>query len=663
MLKSKDVTLLLLITLLAVALRLPYWQTIPAAGDEVAQGTYAIQIARGEKLPLVANDQYDGPFFVYLLAVLFRLGIKEPLLGRVVILTTGSLIAPLTYLLVRRLKGSPLAGLIAAALVVTNPHLILMNSHIGGTTQLLPFFTTLFLWLVASAVETDQVGWLIAAAIAGGLALQANLAAVLLVAGVYLWLALRLRPSTRLGRRWPLWPLAMGLVMAAVYSPVIVFNLLTIRLGTVATLRQRTYLWQANPTLATFAVNLWRLAAQLTRQMSGVLVGDETWRTILGLPLLYAAWAVSGLVVITRRLSRLPLASFPLFVILVPYFSSHFGMFDPVRFTTPFTPVLAGGMGCVTVWALERLQKLAPARRRWLTAGLLVAVALLAAFPTLPLFQYYAYINDNHLSGDPLLELSRQMVAANRGEPVYISPSAAFLYTAGIPYVPELHLIMAGIQHALLPPDQIIGRLFALPGPATLLLDDEDAAAIQRTAALIPWPGAANQAAHRQGFGLYTLDLSTPLVKPDFVLTGAQRANLRPLVTVNLAVGDGLRLIGYDVPDHLAPGQTLNLAFYWQRTGPMPDATYMGYAHLFDAQTMQLLAQDDHLLGHDQYPVNAWQPDEVVVDRFALSLPAGSAAASVRVQAGAYTWPDTVRLTVAGNPDNQIELRSVSVQP
>ena len=202
--KSRDAYWVLLITLLAFAVRLAYWQTIPAAGDETAQGTYAIQIARGEKLPLVANDQYDGPFFVYLLAILFRLGIKDPLLGRAVILTTGTLIAPLTYLWVRRLKGTHLAGLIAATLVITNPHLILMNSHVGGTTLLLPFFTTLFLWLVASAVETDQYRWLIASAIVGGLALQANLAAVLLIAGVYFWLALRLRHSALLGRRWPL---------------------------------------------------------------------------------------------------------------------------------------------------------------------------------------------------------------------------------------------------------------------------------------------------------------------------------------------------------------------------------------------------------------------------------------------------------------------------
>ena len=317
-------------------------------------------------------------------------------------------------------------------------------------------------------------------------------------------------------------------------------------------------------------------------------------------------------------------------------------------------------MGFAGVWALERIQKLAPAIRRWLRAGLLVTAAALVMYPVVPLLQYYAYVNESP-ERRPLVGLSRQMVAANRGEPVYISSSPAFMLTAGIPYVPELHLIMAGVQHALLPDSQIIGRLFERHGPATLLLNDEDAAVIQRTARLIPWPGTANQAANLQGYGLYTLDTSTPLVKPDFVLDGDRRANLRPAVTVDIAIGDGLQLIGYDLPDHIAPGQTLKLALYWQATGQMPDATYMGFAHLFDAQTMQLLAQDDHILGQDQYPLNAWQLDDVVVDQYTLALSPAAVSEDVLIQVGAYTWPDTIRLAVAGNSDNLVELKPVHV--
>ena len=71
--------LLLLMTLLALAVRLPYWRTIPAAGDEVGQAVYAMRIVHGQGFPLVGNDAYAGPFFFYLLAFLFRLGVADPL--------------------------------------------------------------------------------------------------------------------------------------------------------------------------------------------------------------------------------------------------------------------------------------------------------------------------------------------------------------------------------------------------------------------------------------------------------------------------------------------------------------------------------------------------------------------------------------------------------
>jgi hypothetical protein len=277
-----------------------------------------------------------------------------------------------------------------------------------------------------------------------------------------------------------------------------------------------------------------------------------------------------------------------------------------------------------------------------------------------PLFQFYTFVNQTNASGYPLLALSRAMVAANHGERVYISQSVSFMHITGVPYVPQLHLILAGIQHAFLPADAIIGQLFEAPGPALLLLGDEDAAQLQRVAHLDPWPGAASQAAHAQGFGLYTLDAAAPLVKPDFVLTGERARNVQPSRAVDIAVG-GLRLIGYDLPEAIAPGETLSLVLYWEALGAVPAGTYMGFAHLVDPATNELLAQDDHRLGQAQYPVNAWQPGEVVVDRYELPVSA-AAAEEVVVRIGAYTWPDLARLPVPGHADNVIYLQPVMVR-
>ncbi len=91
------------LTLLALLIRLPYWQVIPAANDEVNQTIFALDIAQGRTLPLVGNDAYAGPAFFYLLAALLRMGIREPVLGRAVVLVSGTLTVPITTVWVAHL--------------------------------------------------------------------------------------------------------------------------------------------------------------------------------------------------------------------------------------------------------------------------------------------------------------------------------------------------------------------------------------------------------------------------------------------------------------------------------------------------------------------------------------------------------------------------------
>jgi len=77
--------------------------------------------------------------------------------------------------------------------------------------------------------------------------------------------------------------------------------------------------------------------------------------------------------------------------------------------------------------------------------------------------------------------------------------------------------------------------------------------------------------------------------------------------------------------------------------------------------TTALVAQDDHVLGQDQYPANAWQPDEVVADHYALHVPDDMAPGRYMLRAGVYTWPDLTRLDVPGPPDDIIELGPVDI--
>jgi len=654
---------LLFVTALALVVRLPYWRTIPAAGDEVKQAIYALQMVQERDLPLVGNDAYAGPFFFYLLALLIGLGTADPMMGRAVVLVAGTLTATLTYAWARRLRERPLAALIAAALVVADPHLILLNSHVGGTTFLLPFLTVSFLWLLSRAVDVDHPAWLVASAVVGGLAVQSNPVAGLPVLGAWAWAAFRVRRLPRLGWRWPLWPLVAALCVVLVYSPVIVYNVRT-GLDSISALNQRQYLWETNPTVRTVLSNEVRLAKQLVRQVSGVLIGDETLRGLVGMPLLYAAWMLAGLAFVTLRRSRLPLAVILPFFIALPYLSSHYGLIDPVRFTSLLTPVFALGMGSFLAAALDRFLRSVRSRglvRSPAVAGAVVLTVALVAYPLLSLFRYYAFIEENQRSGRALLALSRQMVRVNRGEPTYISHSLRAMGVSGIPYVPRAHLLFADIDQDFLPPDQIIGRLFQLPGSAFLLVSDEDAAAIGQFARLVRWPGTANEEAHRRGYGFYTLDSEAPLTKPDFVLSGNDALAVVPRVSVGALLGGGIELVGYDAHQSVAAVGALSLDLYWRAAGHVPRGAYMGFVHLIDPRTAILVAQDDHVLGQDRYPVTAWRAGEIIVDRYVLPVPGDVEPGEYILRAGVYTWPDLVRLDVPGHPDDAVELGLVEI--
>lgn len=655
-----DIVLLALLTLAALGARWPHWRTVPAAHDETAQLTYALRILDGQ-FPLVANDAYTGPFFVYLLAGLVRAGAADPLLGRAVMLAAGVALVPLTYLWLRALADSRAACVIAAGVVAANPHLIILNSHIGGATFLMPFFTTAFLWLMTCAVVRDGPGWWAAAGVAGGLALHANLAAAVPLVGGWAWFAFSVRRSPRLGRAWPAWPLLGGLVLLAVFSPVIVYNLTT-QTTSADVLGQRTYLWEAQPTAATYLRNLGRLGLQLVRQTGGVLAGDESFATVAGWPLAQAAWAAAGLWAMPRRLKTLAAAWLAPYCLAIPAVSAHYGLLEPVRFTTYMTPVLAAGMGLAAARVLAAVAAHTRAEgRRWATAAAAGAIAVLILQPLVALYRYYASLGPANLNGQVILDLSNQMVAANRGEPVYQGYSDVMLGIAGVPYVPQASLALAGIPNEFLPPDQIVGRLFERPGPAMLLLHDEDAARIREFAKLIDWPGPANQKAHLLGYGLYTLDVSVPLRKPGFVWTGEAARGLAPETSVGLGLGAGLELIGYDLPE-ARPGLPWVPRLYWRIVEPMPPGDYIVFIHLLDADGQNLVGQSDHALGHNRYPVGAWQTGEVVADDHALALPADLPPGRYTLRAGVYTWPSLERLPVStGHPDRLLDFGPVVV--
>jgi hypothetical protein len=396
------------------------------------------------------------------------------------------------------------------------------------------------------------------------------------------------------------------------------------------------------------------------RQVAGVLEGDETLLTILGLPLVYVVWVLAGFVTAVRKVSALLLFLVLPFLIVFPYFSGHYGMVYPVRFTGLLTPVFAAGMGLLLATAVGRVKSGERSWARWAAiAGAALAVLLIATQPV-ALLAYYESIETQNLSGRVLLTLCREMVELSQGERVYVSNTGTMMRVAGIPYVPHSHLLLADIHQEFLAPSQIIGRLLEAPGPAMLLLDDESAALVGQVAPLAPWPSTANAEAQQLGYGLYTLDAGAALVKPDHVLTGESALAVEPRVVVGAVLGGGTELIGYDMPESAMPGETLLLTVYWRVTASLPQGTYVGFVHLFDPAAA-LSVQDDHLLGGESYPLGAWRADEVVVETYALEVPEEAVLGHYTLRAGVYTWPDLDRLGVLGHDDDIVELGTVEI--
>lgn len=650
---------LALIIVLAVIIRLPYWDVIPASFDEVEQTSFAYQIANGQILPLTGNDAYAGPFYFYVVAALIRLGATDPMIGRLVVLVAGVLTVPVTYAWVAALGKRRLPALLAALFVALNPDLILVNSHIGGTTLLLPFLTTLYLLCLTLAVERDSVAWLLAAGVVAGLAMQSNMVAALLVAGGLLWFLWQVRGARRLGKAWPLWPAVLGLVVVLVFSPIIIYNL-SHGFGSVDALEGKSYLWESNPTVATTVNNLRRFSLQTIRQTSGVLDGDEEFDNLIGFPLIYLVLMLAGLAYTTARVSRLPLLAIAPVALIMPIASSHYGFSGIGRFTTMLVPIWGAAISFLLAAALGRVRGLPSDGRKTAYSALLAALGLfLLVYPVAALTTYYRDVNAAKESGRAILDLSRYPVSHNEGEPVYISTIEELSAIRGIPYVPHAAFLLGDIYHEFLPADDMIARLYEKPGPAYFILSDGDAARIAEIVPLERLDLPANDDAALEGYGLYRYTAEQPLRKPDFVLAGQDApAGLAPQATF----GGGVRLLGCEPPAPVAPGTTLTVTCYWQATGELPPARYTGFAHLLPAAGGDLLAQDDHPLGR-RYPLSAWGTDEVIRENHALAIPAGAPPGPYSIELGVYTWPDLTRLDVPDDPNDVAVLGPVQVEP
>ncbi|MCX7681804.1 MAG: glycosyltransferase family 39 protein [Anaerolineae bacterium] len=98
-------------------------------------------------------------------------------------------------------------------------------------------------------------------------------------------------------------------------------------------------------------------------------------------------------------------------------------------------------------------------------------------------------------------------------------------------------------------------------------------------------------------------------------------AAVRPQHALDATVGNGIRLMGYNVALE-DDGPTLDVTLYWQASMPLDDD------YTLALQLVSPVPGDTTLRlnynswpGRGNYPTSAWRPDEVIADRYRLRLP------------------------------------------
>jgi hypothetical protein len=124
-------------------------------------------------------------------------------------------------------------------------------------------------------------------------------------------------------------------------------------------------------------------------------------------------------------------------------------------------------------------------------------------------------------------------------------------------------------------------------------------------------------------------------------VVGPEDVTLEPIGAV---FENGVELVASGILDDLQPREPLRLAFDWRVMEPVDDSV-MVFAHLI-CDGGRLVAQRDAVPGNGLFPVEGWEPGELVRDQFALQLPAELPAGECEVQVGIYNPTSGQRYSV-----------------
>ncbi len=412
--------ILLALVLLALAVRLPNHQLIPAFTDELVDVHRGLQIARGENVPLTAGASYLGSLWNWLLATTLWASGYSLHAPRVLALVLGVLTVPATYLLGRS-WGGRVGGFLAAALLATAGAHVAVNSHVAWGNSATPVFTTLGVWALSEGARPTTLSRRAALLLAGllwGLAVQTHPLALAFLPGAAIFLLWQGRPLLR-----SRWMLAAVAVFTLVNVNLLAFNLLSGFRSVTAGIEQSVhYTGDAGLTTGLYGERLGLLLLGLLRSLAGAVDARRSAADFLldlgiwPVVLLSGAGATWG----WMRGNRLPGLLVGSVVLILPVLNDKCQPILNGRYLAPLLPILYASLGALIVAALRSLRTrggavaggAAALRFGQLSLGLLASFLVL--HPLLYLEAYYRQERQRGRTNEAFFQTVEQVRAVRR---------------------------------------------------------------------------------------------------------------------------------------------------------------------------------------------------------------------------------------------------------
>jgi hypothetical protein len=629
--------------------RLPYLMLVPYFEDETVEALVALKVYPGGQFVAYGMDNYIGPLYTDLVALGYYLTHFDPAVPRALIVILNALMIGLTYVLARVLGLGRFASGLAALLLLTSPHHILINSHIAWSNSMIGFFTTAMLITLALAVKKNQPRWLLASGVLAGLAMHAHPVSAIMLFAVVVWFVLDRDARRFLKTKWPY----LGVLLALAAESIVIINNLQTGFYGVAEAQSRAYIWQLSPTLETYLSNFGRLSLQLFRVAGGQLEGPEEFSVLIGLPLIFVAWLLIGVGYALRWRMKMPLIVVGVMIVVMPFVSNHYGTIITSRLTNHFTPLIAIMMAAAAQAIVVHQRK----RSLQLVAAMAFGIATL--YPLIPLIDYYQQRVAQGRTNAEFFPFAAAIRADSNGAPIYLSTTLSELRLGGsgnVGYVMDYLLGLDQLPHTTLSPAHILEYLIAQPGRALLVLNAQDVETLKPFVPMTMVTTEANDAARKRGYGLYLVAADARITRPDFVYASGAAPSPQHLIHANFE--NRIELVGIDLAStEYRLGSVIRLKVYWRALDRM-NYVYTGFAHLIGslnpATGNPVWGQDDHELGRGLYRTLIWQPGEVIAEEYVIPISADVPAGSYQLEVGAYD-PNLMRLKHVNSTGNVID--------